>query len=170
MLPMMKNSPAGRIVIIGFNRSVFAKDAADGYARSEASIAELTRNLAAEIAQYGINANYIQLGAIMTPESRRVFNADKDLRDYCIQRSAAKRLGEPVDIAKVVLFLANDDSVFVSGTRIIVDGGGAGRVSVSPKLVIARNEVTTQSSLRGSMPTRLCTLPILPHLMLAGRA
>jgi NAD(P)-dependent dehydrogenase (short-subunit alcohol dehydrogenase family) len=77
MLPMMKNSPAGRIVIIGFNRSVFAKDAADGYARSEASIAELTRNLAAEIAQYGINANYIQLGAIMTPESRRVFNATK---------------------------------------------------------------------------------------------
>lgn len=123
MLPMMKNSPAGRIVIIGFNRSVFAKDAADGYARSEASIAELTRNLAAKIGQYGINANYIQLGAIMTPESRRVFNADKDFRDYCIQRSAAKRLGEPVDIAKVALFLATDDSVFVSGTGIVVDGG-----------------------------------------------
>lgn len=123
MLPMMKNSPAGRIVILGFNRSVFAKDAVDGYARSEASIAEFTRNLAAEIAEYGINANYIQLGAIMTPESRRVFNSDKDLRDYCIQRSAAKRLGEPVDVAKVALFLATDDSVFVSGTGIIVDGG-----------------------------------------------
>ena len=59
----------------------------------------------------------------MTPESRRVFNADKDFRDYCIQRSAAKRLGEPVDIAKVALFLATDDSVFVSGTGIVVDGG-----------------------------------------------
>lgn len=123
MLPMMKNSPAGRIIILGFNRSVFSKECADGYAKSEASIADLTRNLAANVAQFGINANYIQLGAIMTPDSRRIFSSDKDLRDFCIQRSAAKRLGEPVDVAKVALFLATDDSVFVSGTGIIVDGG-----------------------------------------------
>jgi NAD(P)-dependent dehydrogenase (short-subunit alcohol dehydrogenase family) len=80
---------------------------------------------ATQTAEFGINANYIQLGAIMTPESRRVFNNDKELRDFCIQRSAAKRLGEPVDVAKVVLFLATDDSVFVSGTGIVVDGGVA---------------------------------------------
>lgn len=123
MLPMMKNSPAGRIIIMGFNRSVFSKDCSDGYAKSEASIADLTRRLAADVAQFGINANYIQLGAIMTPDSRRIFTSDKDLRDYCIQRSAAKRLGEPVDVAKVALFLATDDSVFVSGTGIMVDGG-----------------------------------------------
>lgn len=125
LLPMMKSSPAGRIIVLGFNRSVFAKDGTDSYAKSEAAIAELTRRLASETAEYGINANYIQLGAIMTPESRRVFNNDKELRDFCIQRSAAKRLGEPVDIAKVVLFLATDDSVFVSGTGIVVDGGVA---------------------------------------------
>lgn len=125
LLPLMKSSPAGRIIILGFNRSVFSQDGADSYARSEAAIAELTRRLAAETAQYGINVNYIQLGAIMTPESRRVFTNDKALRDYCIKRSAAKRLGEPVDIAKVALFLATDDSVFVSGTGIVVDGGVA---------------------------------------------
>jgi NAD(P)-dependent dehydrogenase (short-subunit alcohol dehydrogenase family) len=121
--PMMQSSPAGRVVILGFNRAVFGQDGADSYARSEAAIAELTRRLAAERAQYGINVNYIQPGAIMTPESRRVFKNDKALRDYCIQRSAAKRLGEPVDIAKVALFLSTDDSVFVSGTGIVVDGG-----------------------------------------------
>jgi len=125
LLHMMKSSPAGRIIILGFNRSVFAKDGSDSYAKSEAAIAELTRRLAAETASYGINVNYIQLGAIMTPESRRVFNNDKKLRDFCIQRSAAKRLGEPVDVAKVALFLATDDSVFVSGTGIMVDGGVA---------------------------------------------
>jgi NAD(P)-dependent dehydrogenase (short-subunit alcohol dehydrogenase family) len=37
--------------------------------------------------------------------------------------SAAKRVGEPVDVAKVVLFLASDDAVFVSGTGVRVDGG-----------------------------------------------
>lgn len=125
LLPMMKSSPAGRIILLGFNRSVFAKDGTDSYAKSEAAIAELTKRLAAQTAEFGINANYIQLGAIMTPESRRVFNNDKELRDFCIQRSAAKRLGEPVDVAKVALFLATDDSVFVSGTGIMVDGGVA---------------------------------------------
>jgi NAD(P)-dependent dehydrogenase (short-subunit alcohol dehydrogenase family) len=126
LLPLMKSSPAGRIIILGFNRSVFSQDGSDAYAKSEAAIADLTRRLAAETAQFGINANYIQLGAIMTPESRRVFNNDKELRDFCIKRSAAKRLGEPVDIAKVALFLATDDSVFVSGTGIVVDGGISG--------------------------------------------
>jgi len=123
LLPMMKSSPAGRIIVLGFNRSVFAITGMDSYAKSEAAIAGLTRRLAAETAEYGINVNYIQLGAIMTPESRRVFKNDKELRDFCIQRSAAKRLGEPVDVAKVALFLATDDSVFVSGTGIVVDGG-----------------------------------------------
>ena len=125
LLPLMKSSPAGRIIILGFNRSVFSQDGSISYAKSEAAIAELTRGLAATTAQFGINVNYIQLGAIMTPASRRIFNNDKELRDYCIKRSAAKRLGEPVDIAKVALFLATDDSVFVSGTGIIVDGGSA---------------------------------------------
>ena len=126
MLPIMKNSPAGRIVILGFNRSVFSEAGSDSYSRSEGAIAKLTKKFAAETARFGINVNYIQLGAIMTPESRRIFNNDNTLRDYCISRSAARRLGEPVDVAKVALFLATDDSVFVSGTGIVVDGGMAG--------------------------------------------
>jgi NAD(P)-dependent dehydrogenase (short-subunit alcohol dehydrogenase family) len=126
LLPLMKSSPAGRIIVLGFNRSVFGQDGAASYAKSEAALAELVRRMAAENAQFGINVNYIQLGAIMTPESRRVFSNDKALRDYCIKRSAAKRLGEPVDIAKVALFLATDDSVFVSGTGIVADGGASG--------------------------------------------
>ena len=123
MLPMMKNSPAGRIIIIGFDRSVFGRNGSASYAKSQNKIATLTGRLAAEAGQFGINVNYIQPGAVMTPESRKVFKGDKDLRDFCINRSAAKRVGEPVDIAKVALFLATDDSVFVSGTGIVVDGG-----------------------------------------------
>lgn len=125
LLPLMKNSPAGRIVIMGFIRSIFGRDGSEGFAKSTQSIARLTAELASEAGPFGINVNYIQPGAVMTPESRRTFNADKDLRDFCIQRSAAKRLGEPIDIAKVALFLSTDDSVFVSGTGIVVDGGEA---------------------------------------------
>lgn len=122
-LPHLKKSPAGRIINIGFLRSVFAADGADAFAKSEQGLAALTRALGAETGEFGITANYIQPGAIMTPTSREVFKKDMALRDFCISHSAARRLGEPVDVAKVALFLASDDAVFVSGTGILVDGG-----------------------------------------------
>jgi NAD(P)-dependent dehydrogenase (short-subunit alcohol dehydrogenase family) len=124
-LPHLKKSPAGRIINMGFLRSCFAADADDAFNRAENDLADLTRALAAEIGEFGITANYVQPGGVMTPGSREVFRKDTALRDHCIKRSAARRLGEPVDIAKVVLFLASDDAVFVSGTGIAVDGGRA---------------------------------------------
>jgi NAD(P)-dependent dehydrogenase (short-subunit alcohol dehydrogenase family) len=125
-LPHLKKSPAGRIINMGFLRSCFAADAHNAAERAEQDLRNLTRALAVEIGEFGINANYVQPGGVMTPGSRELFRKDKSLRDYCIKRSAARRIGEPVDIAKVVLFLASDDSVFVSGTGIAVDGGRTG--------------------------------------------
>jgi len=122
-LPHLKKSPAGRIISIGFLRSLFAEDGGDAFSAAERDLAALTRALAAETGEFGITANYIQPGAVMTPASREVFRKNKALRDYCIARSAAHRVGEPVDVAKVALFLASDDSVFVSGTGIACDGG-----------------------------------------------
>lgn len=122
-LPHLKKSPQGRIINIGFLRSCFAENGDAASAHAERDLANLTRALAADAGEFSITANYIQPGAIMTPQSRDVFKKDTALRDHCIRRSAAKRLGEPVDVAKVALFLASDDAVFVSGTGIVVDGG-----------------------------------------------
>jgi NAD(P)-dependent dehydrogenase (short-subunit alcohol dehydrogenase family) len=122
-LAYLKKSPAGRIVNMGFLRSCFAADAEEASNRAEQDLKKLTSALAVEIGEFGITANYVQPGGVMTPDSRDVFRKDKTLRDHCINRSAARRLGEPVDIAKVVLFLASDDAGFVSGTGIVVDGG-----------------------------------------------
>jgi NAD(P)-dependent dehydrogenase (short-subunit alcohol dehydrogenase family) len=119
----LKNSPAGRIIGIGCLRSAFTIDGARAFRRSEQALAELTASLAKDAGPIGTNATYLQPGAIMTPDSRRVLRANKELRDYCIRNSAAGRVGEPVDVAKAVLFLASDDSVFVTGTGILVDGG-----------------------------------------------
>ncbi|HEX2138571.1 MAG TPA: SDR family oxidoreductase [Woeseiaceae bacterium] len=122
-LPLLKQSPAGRVINIGCLRSAFGPDGEAALAASEEGLAGLTARQAAEFGGHGITANYLQPGAIMTPQSRAVFDADKAFRDRCIRSSAAKRLGEPLDVAKVALFLASGDSVFVSGTRIAVDGG-----------------------------------------------
>lgn len=122
-LPHLKKSPSGRIINIGFLRSTFAADGEAAFAAAEKDLAQITRALGAETGEFGITANYIQPGAIMTPASRDVFRKDMALRDFCIGHSAAQRLGEPVDVAKVALFLASDDAAFVSGTGIAVDGG-----------------------------------------------
>jgi NAD(P)-dependent dehydrogenase (short-subunit alcohol dehydrogenase family) len=125
-LPHLKKSPAGRIINLGFLRSFFAAEGDEASARAEQDLADLTRALAAETGEFGITANYVQPGAVMTPESREVFRKNQGLRDHCIRSSAARRLGEPVDVAKVALFLASDDAVFVSGAGIAVDGGRLG--------------------------------------------
>lgn len=122
-LPLLAKSPQGRIINLGFLRSCFGEKGDTAYYYAERDLANMTRAIAVESAESAINANYIQPGAVMTPESREVFRKDKALRDHCIARSAANRLGEPVDVAKVALFLASDDAVFVSGTGITVDGG-----------------------------------------------
>jgi NAD(P)-dependent dehydrogenase (short-subunit alcohol dehydrogenase family) len=125
-LPYLKKSPQGRIINVGFLRSCFGSEGESAFAHAERDLANMTRAIAADAAEFAITSNYIQPGAVMTPESREVFRKDKALRDHCIRRSAAQRLGEPVDIAKVALFLASDDAVFVSGTGISVDGGLSG--------------------------------------------
>lgn len=124
-LPQLKKSPQGRIINIGCLRSFFSADGDAAYSHAVQDLARLTRELAAENGDLAITANYIQPGAVMTPHSREVFRKDKKLRDYCMRSSAAARLGEPLDIAKVALFLASDDAGFVSGTGITVDGGRA---------------------------------------------
>jgi NAD(P)-dependent dehydrogenase (short-subunit alcohol dehydrogenase family) len=130
-MPYLMKSPAGRLISVGFVRSVFGIDGEQGYEKSRQVLSDFSRKLAAEYGEYGISANYIQPGAVMTPESRKVFSESTDLRDFCIGRSAARRIGESVDIAKVALFLATDDAVFVSGTGVIVDGGRADPAGVS---------------------------------------
>jgi NAD(P)-dependent dehydrogenase (short-subunit alcohol dehydrogenase family) len=122
-LPSLRKSPAGRIVNIGFLRSVFAEQGGQAYGQAEQNLAALTRALAADTGEFGITANYVQPGAIMTPTSREVFRKNTGFRDFCIANSAARRLGEPIDIAKVVLFVVSDDAAFVNGTGIRVDGG-----------------------------------------------
>lgn len=122
-LPELKKSPCGRIISIGYLRSEFTATASAEWRKAEVDLATSTRKLALEIGEFGITANYVQPGGIMTPASREAFRRDLALRDFCISNSAARRLGEPVDVAKVVLFLASDDAVFVSGTGIAVDGG-----------------------------------------------
>lgn len=122
-IPYLKKSPAGRIINIGSVMSSFGAEDRAAYAACRHAVSGLTRTLADELGRDGITANFLEPGAIVTSNTRQAFRADREFRDFWIGKSASGRLGEPLDVAKVALFLASDDAAFVSAQDIRVDGG-----------------------------------------------
>ena len=123
-LPYLKKSPAGRIINVGSVLSELGESGRAAYAASKHALYGMTKSMASEWGVFGVTVNCLLPGAIMTDLTRDYFRGNKEYRDYWIKKSAARRLGEPLDVARVALFLASDDSVFVSGQGIVVDGGG----------------------------------------------
>ena len=94
---------------------------------SKAAVRSFARTFAAELAPKGIRVNAVSPGSIVTP-LHRGGRSDADFNAYAEMTSKiipAGRMGQPEDIANAVLFLASDNSSYVLGAEIIVDGGRA---------------------------------------------
>jgi NAD(P)-dependent dehydrogenase (short-subunit alcohol dehydrogenase family) len=89
---------------------------------AKAGIIGMTRQLAMEGRDHGIRANSISPGVIETNQTRRQLN-DPEWAGYMLGKTLLGRLGRPEEVAKVALFLASDDSSYVTGVDIVVDGG-----------------------------------------------
>ena len=121
-IPHLCASAAGRIINTA---SVMAEGTDYGlaaYCASKAGVVGLTRTLALELGRKGVTANAIMPGAIVTGMTRRGFE-DAKIAEVWEKKAALKRLGQPIDIARVALFLASEDAAFVTGQAIAVDGG-----------------------------------------------
>ncbi len=119
----LKESPAGRIINVA---SVMAEGTGYGlaaYCASKAGVAGLTRTLALELGKFGITANYLEPGAIETGMTKPLWDTRPDVADIWAKKSALRRLGQPIDLARAALFLASDDGGFVTGHGLVVDGG-----------------------------------------------
>jgi NAD(P)-dependent dehydrogenase (short-subunit alcohol dehydrogenase family) len=122
-IPHLKQSPAGRIINVA---SVMAEGTDYGlsaYCASKAGVAGLTRTLALELGKFAITANYIEPGAIATGMTTPLWESRPDIANVWAKKSALRRLGQPIDIARAALFLASDDGGFVTGHGLRVDGG-----------------------------------------------
>lgn len=100
------------------------------YAPAKGAIESLTRELAAEYSPAGVRVNAVAPGFIRTGMNRDVWDTDKppkfDARvdyDTAVERTLLPSLGEPVDIAEAIAFLAHDAARFVTGQVLTVDGG-----------------------------------------------
>jgi NAD(P)-dependent dehydrogenase (short-subunit alcohol dehydrogenase family) len=81
----------------------------------------LSRGMAVDLGKYGIRVNALQPGSIWTGMSRPFFD-DPNFRKYWEAKAPLGRIGDPIDVAVVALFLATDEAKFVSGAGIAIDG------------------------------------------------
>ena len=113
---------AGKIINIGSLTSELARQTISPYAVSKGGIRMLTKMMAAEWAELGIQANAIGPGFFKTDMNEALIN-NKQFDSWVQQRTPARRWGNPEELAGVAIFLASDASNYVNGQLIFVDGG-----------------------------------------------
>lgn len=136
-IKLMKGSPSGSIVNLSSRSGNVGIPGAAAYASSKAAVRNHTKSVALYCAQqnYGIRCNSIHPGAILTPLWDSILGQGAD-RDQAIDKVTMGiplgTMGEPMDVAYAALYLASDESKYVTGTELIVDGGILAGSTASP--------------------------------------
>ena len=118
---MMKQK-SGNIINVASHNSVGMLGGCSVYGASKSAVTALTRSMAVEWAQYGIRANAIAPGHILTPLTAVTWE-HPERSAYLRERIAMRRPGAPEELVGVVVMLASDASSYMSGMMIHVDGG-----------------------------------------------
>ena len=122
-IPWMKISGSGSMVHISSIQAIRGdKKAQDAYGVSKAGLLALSKSLAIQLSEFKIRSNTILPGAIHTQMQKR-WTDDSDLAQAVSEFVPLGRLGSAEDIANAVFFLLSDDSSYITGIEMIVDGG-----------------------------------------------
>jgi 3alpha(or 20beta)-hydroxysteroid dehydrogenase len=116
----MRAAGGGAIINISSALGLRGYPNAIAYAATKWAVRGMTKVAAAELASIGIRVNSIHPGLIDTPMI--VPNTEEGNRAY-VAMTPMKRIGEPNEVAQAVLFLASDDSRYITGAELSVDGG-----------------------------------------------
>ncbi len=122
VVPHMLARGAGSIINTSSGAALAGDLGHGAYGASKAAINALTTYAATEFSKRGIRVNAVAPGLVITPASASSGHAG-ELFDVMLANHLTPRLGAPLDIANAVLFLASDESTFVTGQVICVDGG-----------------------------------------------
>lgn len=122
VIPFMKNAGRGSIVNMSSISWVIPSVGLPVYIASKAAIAGLTRTLAHELGPFNIRVNCVMPGAIETERQKRLWYTEAYL-EKVLSSQALKRMILPEEVARLVLFLAADDSAAITNQCHIIDGG-----------------------------------------------
>ena len=114
--------PAGSIINMSSVNDTLAIPSIVSYCVAKGGVSQLTRATSISLAPHGIRVNAIGPGSIMTDMLKSVVN-DKAAMARVMSRTPMGRVGEPSEIASIALFLASEDSSYVTGQTIYADGG-----------------------------------------------
>jgi NAD(P)-dependent dehydrogenase (short-subunit alcohol dehydrogenase family) len=122
---MVRRKIAGSIIHIASVGAFAAQQYASAYCATKAAVVSLAQGMALELAEYGIRVNAVAPGDILTPASANIAadlkQAGASLR--FLRTTPLGRRGQPDDIGRAVAFLASEESSFVTGATLLVDGG-----------------------------------------------
>ena len=121
-LPAMKQAGYGRIVLVS-SRAVLGLATRTSYSATKAGMLGMARTWALELAPLGVTVNVVAPGPIQTANFHGIVPEGSPQVDRVIQAIPVKRLGQPDDVARAVLFFAARDAGFVTGQVLYVCGG-----------------------------------------------
>ena len=125
--PVMKAQGSGSIISTSSVAGIIAGDGPHIYATAKAAVIQLTKSVALELAEHSVRVNAICPGATVTPlvlaGVPNTPQAEDAVKAGFARYQPIPRAGEAIDIARAALWLTSDDSTFVTGQAIVVDGG-----------------------------------------------
>jgi 3-oxoacyl-[acyl-carrier protein] reductase len=114
---MVAQKSGGKIVNVGSTSGFFGRSRAIAYTTAKAGVANFTRSLAVQLAPHKIRVNCVVPNKIGSPVGKDAFDPTRPVVNL------VGRPGVPMDLARAILFLASDDSDFIVGDMLFVDGG-----------------------------------------------
>ena len=121
-IPHLRRRGGGAIVITSSNAALAGALSHTAYSASKAALNSLTQNIATQHGKEGIRCNAISPGLIVTPATAATYAAS-GIGEIMLRHQLTPRLGRPEDIAAALVFLASDESAFITGQVLCVDGG-----------------------------------------------
>ena len=121
-IPVMKHNGSGSIINISSIAGLVGSMTQAAYNASKGAVRLLTKATAIQYAKDGIRANSIHPGLMETDMLTQVLPSTND-REHRLEITPIPRFGTPADVAYGVVFLASDESSYVTGTELVIDGG-----------------------------------------------
>lgn len=123
LAPAMCERRSGSIVNVSSVAGLMGSPYLAAYAASKWAVRGITKVLAKELAGFGVRVNSVHPGQIDTDMNARQRERTPELIDRLIKGIPLKRIGTPLEVAHALVYLASEESVYVTGSELVVDGG-----------------------------------------------